>query len=168
MADQHNVYDTPRSPLEGGGRAGQVSSGVIEHLRGTGGWVRFMSILFFLGTALMAIFGAVIAAIGIFGGGGEAFAEMGGAMGGVVMGGVYLVSAVLYLFPGIYLFKYASAIKRCVTSATSDDVELAIAQQRYFWRFVGVLTLVFMVLAVGGVAVAMVVGFAAAGLGAFQ
>ena len=165
MADQqHNVYDTPRSPLESGGSAGEISVGIIEHLRGTGPWVRFLSILLFVSTLLMVLGGIAIALAGILGGG----EEFGGAAIAIGMGGSYLLFALVYLFLGIYLFKYASAIKRCVASASSADVEDAISQQRSFWKLAGIMALIVVVLMVVFMAGAIVLGIAAGMSGGFQ
>jgi hypothetical protein len=71
------------------------------------------------------------------------------------MGLGYLVFAVLYVFPGWFLIKYSSAIGRLVNSGQSSDMENALQQQRKFWKFVGVLFIVIMVMFVLGMIVAI-------------
>ena len=164
MADQqHNVYDTPRSPLESSGRpVGEVSVGILEQLRGTGPWVQFMSILFFVAAVLMVLGTLGIGVVGMMSGGDE----FGGVAMAVGIGVSYILVAFLYLALGVYLFKYASAIKRCVASADADDVEQAISQQRTFWKLAGIMALVMVVLMILFMVAAVVVGIMA-GTGAF-
>ena len=136
MAEQpHNVYDTPRSPLEARGPAGEISVGIIEQLRGTGPWVRFLSILFFVAAAFMVLGTLGISVAAIMSGGDD----FGGVAMAVGIGVSYILFAFLYIVLGAYLFKYSSAIKRCVASASSDDVENAISQQRKFWKLAGIM-----------------------------
>ena len=165
MADQHyNVYDAPRSPLEGGGRAGEISVGIIEQLRGTGGWVRFISILLFIFAALTLLGGIFTIGAGMYFSS-EQYEMMGGGPASAALIGVNLVSTAVYLFLGIYLFRYASAIKRSITTNDSDDVELAMSHQRFFWRLFGILALIFVILVVG-VILLMVIGLAIPGIAA--
>lgn len=164
MADQqHNVYDTPRSPLEAsGGAPGEISVGILEQLRGTGPWVRFMSILFFVAAVFMVLGTLGIGVAGMMSGG----EEVGGLAMALGIGVSYILFAALYLALGVYLFKYASAIKRCVASAKTDDVEQAISQQRTFWKLAGIMALVMVVLMILFLVAAVVIGIMA-GTGAF-
>lgn len=161
MADQYNVYDTPSASLEQRSRPGEISAGIIEQLRGTGGWVRFISILLFILTGLTIISGLIFGTAGMLGGM-EEFGPMDGKVAGVAMAVTYLVLAIIYFFFGLTLFNYASAINRSVVSNHSDDVELAITHQRRFWRLLGVVVLIALILTVVIIVVAMGLGLAAA------
>ena len=108
----------------------------------------------FVATAFMVLFGLLIVVAGIVGSG----AEFGGKAAAIGMGVFYFVFAVLYLFLGIYLYKFASAVKRCVASASSEDVEQAMSQQRSFWKLAGILALIMVALSVLFIAGAFVVG----------
>ena len=76
---------------------------------------------------------------------------------------LYLVMAIVYLFPGIKLWKYANAITALTTSGRNQDLVAALNQQRSFWKFVGIMIIALMVLyflvVIGAVAFAV---FAAA------
>jgi uncharacterized membrane protein YhaH (DUF805 family) len=131
-----------------------ITDEMVGALRGTKGWVRLIGIMMFIGAAFM-----VIGALGmIFGGrmmGGGAPGMPGGALFGV--GIMYLLMALLYIFPATYLVKYASAINRLIDDGSAESMESALEQQRKFWRFVGVLTLVMVVVMVVGIAAAIAI-----------
>jgi len=80
------------------------------------------------------------------------------------LGLVYLPLAALYVYPGIKLFKYGSAIGRLMASREPADLELALEQQKSFWKFSGISALVMVVLYVVILGVAMIGGIMAAGL----
>ncbi len=71
--------------------------------------------------------------------------------------------AALYFFLGLYLFKYATAIKRSVASNHSDDVELAVTHQRRFWRLFGIMALIFLILSAVAIVLIVVLGAVAVG-----
>jgi uncharacterized membrane protein len=71
------------------------------------------------------------------------------------MGIAYLLIALLYIFPALYLIKYSSAIGRLVSGGQEADMEAALHQQRKFWKFVGVLALIGTVLSVVGIVAAI-------------
>ena len=133
-------------------KLGEITDEMVSALRGTKGWVLLFGILMFIGAAFMVIGGLGM----IFGG-----AMMGAGANGVPqgmfagMGVVYLVMAVLYVFPALYLVKYSSAIGRLVSDGRAADMEEALHQQRKFWKFVGVLMLIVMVFAVIGMVAAI-------------
>ncbi len=131
---QHNPYQAPNTgylaPPPSG--TGEVSPGVMEALKDTRPWVRFMAILTFVMTGLMMIGGLGIAALGRTGG--PAF-NLGLAIG-------YILMAFLYVFPGIYMYRYGTAIGHLQEGGGVPALEDAMRQQRSFWRFVGIMALV--------------------------
>jgi hypothetical protein len=138
-----------------------ITSSMIECLEQTRPWVRLLSILGFVGAVFMVLAALLMIVVGGAGmvpgmGGGGA-----GGMGGVVLGLVYLLLALLYIFPSYFLFRYAGAI-----SSMDRDVvggmERALAAQKSFWRFVGIVSLVYLVLIlvfIGFMVVVAVTGF---------
>ena len=129
-----------------------VDSGVISLLTQTKPWVRFMSILGFVGCGFLVISGMIMGAVGTF-------SQMGPAGG--FIGFVYIAMAVLYVFPALFLFRYADGIRDLARLRTPRALEGALDQQRRFWRFVGIFTIVVLGLYVVGLLIAMIVGIAA-------
>jgi len=71
------------------------------------------------------------------------------------MGIMYLFMAVIYIFPAGYLVKYSSAIGRLVSNGRAADMEVALHQQRKFWKFAGVLALIVVAIMVIGMVAAV-------------
>jgi hypothetical protein len=69
------------------------------------------------------------------------------AAGFGVMALVYVLLAFVYVAPGMYLSRYASAIKRLKANATAGGLEDTLKHQKSFWRFVGILTAIGLVVA---------------------
>jgi hypothetical protein len=126
---------------------GSVSDAAIEALRQTRPWVIFMSVITFVVAAfslLGAIFSFLAAAVGSaagLGSGGTGGAALAG-MVGVVYGGVgilYLLIAGGYIYPGIKLWLFGSAIGRLLASRSSSDLEDALVQQKSYWKFMSII-----------------------------
>jgi hypothetical protein len=48
----------------------------------------------------------------------------------------------MYILPGIFLFRYASAIKALKSDPSSPALEDALRYQKTFWRYLGILTII--------------------------
>src|SRR5215510_2657581 len=114
---QDNPFAAPSSLVaDPSGSSGAVSPGVVETLRRTKGWVRFLSILGFVGAGLSALFGLVFGAVGASGA--NAFPQsptpmpFSPALIFFAYALLMCVAAVMYLFPSLRLLKYANAIAR--------------------------------------------------------
>ncbi|MFZ1386840.1 MAG: DUF5362 family protein [Thiolinea sp.] len=156
-----DAYAPPRSVVRDvSGGSGAMSERIVASLRKTRPWVLFIAILGFIFTALV-----VVASIPMFLGG----SMMGGLDTGVPgmpgtgfmvgMGVLYLLMGVIYFMASLYLLRYASAIKRAVTGLNASDLESALEAQASFWKLIGilsivsiVLTIVFMVVGIGSLA----------------
>lgn len=117
-----------------------VTAATIEHLRRAKPWVRFFAVMCFIGSALLVVFGLLFAVMG------SALPSMFGGSGspgvGIGVGIAYLLLALLYIFPGLYLWRYANAIDSLVQHPQSLTLEEAMKHQTAFWRFVGILSAV--------------------------
>ena len=157
-----DAYAPPRSVVRDvSGGSGLMSEMIVASLRKTRPWVLFIAILGFIGAAFM-----LLASIPVFLGGGMtgfegADAGLGMAGTGMMigMGVIYLLMGVIYFMASLYLLRYASAIKRAVTGLNIGDLESALEAQASFWKLVGILSivsiilmLVFMVIGIGSLA----------------
>lgn len=127
--DANNPFNSPTTP---GGFA--PTPDTSEIMRQTRPWVFFMAIMGAIGASLMAL-GAVVALIG-------------GAVSGdpatIGVAVLYGVMAVIYIFPVMYLFRYASSIKAFLHSGLAAQLNEALTAQKAFWKFVGIFTAVTM------------------------
>jgi hypothetical protein len=122
------------------------------YLSQTGPWVRLLSIMLFIGAGLLIMTGASLVLMGLAG--------MDSSMGSlgssplpngviVLIGPIYVVMALLiYILPGIFLFRYASAIKAMKSDPSSPALEDALRHQKTFWRYLGITAIVMLGIAV--------------------
>jgi ABC-type glycerol-3-phosphate transport system permease component len=114
-------------------------------------WIRFISIMSFIGAAFMAIIGLLMIAMGSLSGTMSGvrgpFGSMAG-IGGIIGGVFYIILAIIYVMPGVFLSRYASAIQRLQTNRSEEALEEAFSNQKSFWRYIGILIIVTMALVV--------------------
>ena len=120
---------------------GMVSEQSVEMLRQTRPWVMLMGVLCFIGSAFMVLGG--LAMIGM---GAVASASTKSAMPMGLVGFIYLPLAGLYIYPGLKLTKYGGAIGRLLQSRAVPDLDAALEQQKSFWKFAGITTIIMIVL----------------------
>jgi hypothetical protein len=122
----------------------KVTPGMINALRSTKPWTMLLAVLGFISIGFMVLAGLGMALFSSL---------IPGVRGqGAVMGLVYIVMAVLYFFPALYLVKYSSAVERFLSTGMPADMESALTYQKSFWKFVGILSLIgigFMILGIG-------------------
>lgn len=132
MSQEYNLnpYHNQTDPLANV----PVTPLMIEHLRGTKPWVRFISIVLFISSALIFLGGFAMIFLGsssrIYGG------------FGAIIGVVYILFGILYLAPAYFLHQYASSINDFLQGGGDSAMENALGNQKSFWRFSGILTLV--------------------------
>lgn len=141
-----NPYAAPTSnAASSSGLLGTVPTPVIAELSGTKPWVRFLSVLMWIVCILMLLFVAgnlVMSSIAA-----KALADSGnGAVGAGLMLGMtigYGISAMLIIYPTLKLSKYASNIGRLTETQSFADLISALREQRRFWKFYGILMLIY-------------------------
>jgi hypothetical protein len=112
---------------------GPITPLMIEHLRATKPWVRFMSVILFITVVLMVL---VALAMLIMPRG------MGGSGVSSLIAIVYLALAALYVVPAYFLYQFASSIRNLEKGGGDVAMEEALGSQKSFWRFVGITTLI--------------------------
>ena len=131
-----------------------------KYLSQTGPWVRFLSILFFISIGFMVLGGLAILIVGmtgsLLGPSNPAYSALPG--GPFAAGLVYILAAILYLAPAIFLSRYASAIKKMRVEPSSRLLEGAIKYQKSFWRYTGVIAAIFLVVLAAALAFSFAVG----------
>ena len=138
-----------------------ISQGVLAQLAGTKGWVRFMSVLMFVGAGFMLLAGLVmLVAGGTIAANAKAGAIPAGMMTGIAI--IYALLSLIYIYPALKLWKYASHIGALLISGSMMDLESALSQQRSFWKFLGIMVIaLFALYFVAIIAMIALGGFAA-------
>jgi len=134
-----------------------------QQLDQTRPWVKFMSIMIFVTSAFMVVMAILMVTVGL----GPRFAPPGhgrlGALGAigffanVAAAFFYILLAILYVTPGVFLWRFAGAIRVLEASRSPEALEEALASQKSFWRYVGILTVIGLVLAAALIAMSLVV-----------
>lgn len=129
--------DYYNEPAKGSSESfGPITPLMIEHLRSTKPWVRFISVMLFISVGLIFVAALGLLLIG---------AGMPGMAGGGLNVGIaimYIMLGILYVFPAYFLHRYASAIRDIEQGGGDVAMEAALGSQKSFWKFVGILTLV--------------------------
>lgn len=144
-----DVFAAPKSVVRDvAGGSGIMTDGVISAMTKTRPWVLFLAIMGFIGAGITALAAIPMLMGGALVGNVEGLeAEAGMGMGMMMgMGALYLVSAILYFMASLYLLRYAGAIKRLTSSLGILDLESALQHQASFWKLLGILTIVTLVL----------------------
>ena len=133
MSQEYNLnpYHNQSDPLANV----PVTPLMVEHLRATKPWVRFISVIMFISVGLMFLGGLFMMFT-------PSLPGMRGVGFGPVIGIIYFLIGGLYLFPAYFLHQYASSIQDLLQGGGDSAMENALGSQKSFWRFVGILTLV--------------------------
>lgn len=146
-----NAYTPPASTVSDqiGSVSGAVTAGILEQLRRSRIWVLIIAITLLVLALLMVLGGVAMIAGTAFMGGSAEMQAMGGPALLKGMGVVYiLMSLLFYLIPSILLFRYAGAISKAVNTADAYEAEQALKRQAGFWKYVGIFTLIILILTV--------------------
>jgi len=127
-------------------------AGIADILRRTQPWTRLMGILGFIMVGFMMVVGVLGGLAGL----------ATGDMTALVLLFIYPVLALLYIFPSLYLIRYSTRIRDFVAGGQGPQLEAALDAQRAFWKFIGILSVISIVMGVLMAVIAVVAGFAIA------
>lgn len=129
----------------------KVTDSMIASMRSTKPWTKFLAIMGFVGVGLMVLLGVGFVLFA------NMFPNQKNAPPPFFMGFFYILFSVLYFVPALYLYKYSSSIANFLKSNGAIDLESAMSYNKSFWKFVGILTLIGLALAVLAVAAAVII-----------
>jgi hypothetical protein len=153
MMPQQNPYLPPTAnvndPAAGRSDNAEIPPALVEAMRQTKPWVRFFGVVGFIGCGLMVLAGLFMLALG-------GSSKMPGWIGLV-----YLPFGLLYFFPSLYLYRYGVSIEAFLRRTSVETLGEALAQQKSFWRFVGILTATILIIYAAVLVIGLVAGFGA-------
>ncbi|WP_395751089.1 DUF5362 family protein [Prosthecobacter sp.] len=157
METPANPYSAPAANLYGSSPSGlgdAVAASTIAQLAGTKPWLRFMSIIMWLGCAGMGFLSFTYAMIGTVGAAqfenNPAFKGNAALPGGakfltytmlgtsVYMGAIML----LMIYPAMKLWKQANRIGQLEQSRSTVDLDAALTEHRRYWKFNGIMVII--------------------------
>ena len=135
--------DAPQGPAS----AVDPATAVIRSLVAAAGWMRFFAILGFISVGLMILAALVFLVAGSLPYGGP----------GRLVGVLYIVFAFVYLIPLLPLHRAAGTAASLRATPNHDIAAQALSHQAQFWRRLGILTIIGLVLSVLGGIITIVV-----------
>jgi len=146
MSEESNPYQAPKAEagaIEAHSLAGvSVTTTMMDHLRKTRPWVRFLATLGFVFLGLIALFGIGTTLASIFGSGRSGRSGLFESYLMIIPGLLYGGMLVLYFFPILHLHRFAGSLKRLLAEGGTRALEDAMRHQKSFWKFAGILTAV--------------------------
>lgn len=133
------------------------------YLRTTAKWAKFLAIVYFVLIALMIIGGISMLAGARSMGVNPSVAAMGNTpfMGFasstffVSMGVMYLIMAVVYFFPTLFIYRFATRTLNATAMNSTSELTLALEQQKKAYKYIGILFIVMIVLIIIGLIMAL-------------
>jgi hypothetical protein len=124
----------------------QVDQQSISYLGETARWARFLSIVGFVLCGVMIIFalfaGSILSTFSRLGNADALSSTMG--VGGAFVSLIYIVIALLYFFPCLYLFNFSAKMQTALRNNDQTNLNVAFSNLKSCFKFVGILTIVFM------------------------
>ncbi|MDR3712551.1 MAG: DUF5362 family protein [Puia sp.] len=123
----------------------QVDHETTSYLGETARWAKFIAVVGFVSCGLLAIFGLFAGSIfgassfgnsNLFGGSGM------GGMIGVFLTVVYVGLAVLYFFPCLYLFNFASKMKVALHNNDQIQLNTSLKNLKSCFKFMGIMLII--------------------------
>jgi hypothetical protein len=172
MSFEENPFSGPEAPaaaLETAGGA-QLSGTMIASLEKTSPWVRYLAILGFIGSGFTVIMGVIF----LLGGGAfltQAFSDsdnvaLAAAAGAsAAIGVIYIGMGLLSFLPSFFLYSYGAKLRNYSLTLNNDELEGAFRYNRSFWKFCGILSIIFISLTVLAFPILIIIAIAAGTLG---
>lgn len=117
-----------------------LNSASKSFLREIAGWTKFLAILGFVFVGLLVL-------IAIFAG--TIYSSVLGALAinsaidfGLLMTAVYLIVALIYFFPILFLYKFSVRLKKALQSKEDEDLTGALEMLKSHYKFIGVFTII--------------------------
>jgi hypothetical protein len=118
----------------------QLDGTTHSYLREISRWTRFLSIAGF-------IFCGIFLLVGIFAGsilsslGTQAASPM-PMVTGVMMGAIYVVCALVYFFPCLFLYRFSSLMQAALRTSDQELLNSSFSNLRSCFKFLGILTII--------------------------
>jgi len=109
-------------------------------------WAKFLAICSFVGLGMMGLAGVAMIIL--------QFERQANGLSTVIMGLFYILMAVIYFFPAVYLYRFATASADAIEKLNEDTLEEGLENLKSLFRFTGILTIITLSLyAVGIIAI---------------
>ncbi|WP_396157321.1 DUF5362 family protein [Flavobacterium sp.] len=134
----------------------QLEEVAKDYLRESAKWSMFLAILGFIGIGFLALLAIIMTSVM------SMAPEIPGPYGAIkgFISIIYLVFAIIYLFPIYYLYKYADSTKKALNSGNTELLTKAFSNLKSHHKFLGIAAIIIIALYIIG-AIVMVIGYSA-------
>lgn len=136
-----NPYSTPAANLYGstsGGSSDLVGPGTLAMLATSKPWVRFLSVMAWLGIILTLVFAAFCAYLSTQ----PMPSQDEGRVVFEISAGLYGIIALIYISPAVKLWQFATSIGFLAATRSVVDLDKTLNQLRGFWKVVGIMIII--------------------------
>ena len=127
-------------------------------------WGKFLAIMGFIFCGLLiiiALFAGTMMASVMSGFGGSSSDATASAVGGGVITFVYLVFAVIYFFPCLYLYNFSSKMQAALRANQQETLNTSFRNLKSCFKFMGILMIIMLAFWALGIVIAIGAGIAA-------
>ena len=155
MSNENNPFQGPQTtviPERSLQTQGGITDTMLVHLRGASPWLRFIGILGFIGAGLTALWGLGLLLAFPFMGSvwGDAFGldnfNQMGALFGALMGIFVIGGGAMVFFPALFAYRFGDNIRSYIRTGTDANLETAFKNNKSFWKFYGIVCIVYLAL----------------------
>jgi hypothetical protein len=128
-----------------------VTAEIQTYLRTASSWATFLAILGFIGSFLMILIGLAITLIG--GTLSSLSNTPDSAIGSAIlpyMGIFYIIIAVIYFLPALYLFQFAEKTKKAIDNYNQELLSAGLEKLKSTFKTLGIMTITFIVITIVG------------------
>ncbi|MDR1839781.1 MAG: hypothetical protein LBQ93_09410 [Treponema sp.] len=161
MSDYENPYQSPETPIvpETTQNSGVLmTETMLQYLYEASPWLRFVGIIGYIGSGMAVLFGIIFAFSTAL-----ASSFLGDDLGvfpSWIFVLLYIPFGVLFFFPAHFTFNFGRKLRNYRFNSSIEDLELAFKNNKSFWKFIGIITIVYIAiipLAIVGTIIASVV-----------
>ena len=102
-------------------------------------WANFMAIMGFIGTAFVLLSGISIILFGVLTPSSRALENFPlSSMFFPIMGLLYVLIAVLYFFPSLYMYRFAGKLKKALATNLQEELVESFSNLKKWFKFIGI------------------------------
>jgi hypothetical protein len=162
MSDPENPYQSPETSIipETSQNSGMpLTNTMLRYLVETSPWLRFIGIIGYIGSGMLCVTGIISTIVMLV------TSNLIGEFGGYplwLLPLVYLPLGVLMFFPAHFTYRFGQRIRMYRYSHSNEDLESGFKYSRSYWKFMGILYIIYLAAIPLSIVIAMVAGVAAA------
>jgi len=120
----------------------QLNNQSILYIRETAKWAKFLSILGFLFIGLIVVLGVLMGVFLPILNDNPDVSTLGASFGGGAIMSIYILIAVVYFFPILYLYRFAKKIITAVDENDESYLESGFMNLKSMFKFMGILSII--------------------------